>query len=122
MTVQEQLAPALPSLRGSSWALLRYTADGVTASLSSDMRTTLTVDPDGEVRLCCGLLEATGSLSVAGAMVDLGQLSVSGTAPLYALEDRIVHACRGSFEAEMHGAVLRLRRPGVTLEFLPTAG
>jgi hypothetical protein len=54
-------------------------------------------------------------------MVDLGQLAVSGTAPLYALEDRIVHSCSGPFEAEMHGAVLRLHRKGVTMEFLPAA-
>lgn len=111
---------ALAGLQGTAWMLVRYTCDGVTASLSSDMRTVLTFDTEGGFAVTAGLLSGSGRAvpgSQGVALTDVVLLGTDATRP-GSLEDRVVRACDGTFEVSRSATALVLRRPGTTLEFV----
>lgn len=110
---------ALASLRNTDWRMVRYTYDGVTASPSSDMGTTLTFDADGGFRVASGPLSGSGAATLVGDRIDFGSPLISGgdaTGP-GSLEDRIVRACQGPFHVTREATALRLQRDGTVLTF-----
>lgn len=112
------------SLQGTAWSLVRYTDSGVTASLSSDMRTGLAFVDEGGFEVTSGLLCGSGTAVVGPETVTFAREALTGSEATLpgSLEDRVVHAVDGAFEMQRSEAGLRLRQDGTTLEFVSVTG
>jgi len=120
MTLIDERTVTRAQLRETAWLLTRFAAEGVTASLSSDMRTCLQFDVSDEVVLESGFMRGVGRLTSNSEGVDFGRVAVTavpGAVPEDCIEGRIMASCTGVFAASVRDGVLVLRRDGLTLEF-----